>query len=193
MRVRFKFSSLHVAQRALKCRRHVCRCCCCMVFFCLFVVYMQKSFVLAATRGRHDHSRHFHVRSTHASRRVGHVSAGFVCQSARACLSAITLMRQQAKIDANRKEQNRRTQAACAAAAAAAAATAAYRQHAKFRYAEEAHALNKVASAMQREQLSGAVGAYNDVFDPKALMDSADTREFMLLPGICSKSNFQAS
>jgi hypothetical protein len=51
-------------------------------------------------------------------------------------------------------------------------------------HAEEAFILNKVASVMARETLSGSVYSYKDVFDPKALMDNADTREFMLLPGL---------
>lgn len=51
-------------------------------------------------------------------------------------------------------------------------------------HAEEAHVLNKVASVLTRETLSKSVYAYKDLFDPKALMDNADTREFMLLPGL---------
>ncbi|KAI6221740.1 Protein SZT2 [Aphelenchoides besseyi] len=51
-------------------------------------------------------------------------------------------------------------------------------------HAEEAHVLNKVSSVMTRESLSGAVDSYKDVFDPKSLMDNADTRAFMLLPGL---------
>jgi hypothetical protein len=51
-------------------------------------------------------------------------------------------------------------------------------------YAEEANVLNKVASVMARENLSGAIYSYKDVFDPKAIMDNADCREFMLLPGL---------
>lgn len=51
-------------------------------------------------------------------------------------------------------------------------------------YAEEAHVINKLASVMARENLSGAVYSYKDVFDPKAIMDNADCREFMLLPGL---------
>ncbi|KAI6184934.1 Protein SZT2 [Aphelenchoides bicaudatus] len=51
-------------------------------------------------------------------------------------------------------------------------------------HAEEAFVLNKVASVMAREMLSSSVYSYKDVFDPKALMDNADTREFMLMPGL---------
>ncbi|CAD5216067.1 unnamed protein product [Bursaphelenchus xylophilus] len=51
-------------------------------------------------------------------------------------------------------------------------------------YAEEAHNLDKVASPASKEQLSAAVDLYQDVFDPKSLMDHADQREFMLMPSL---------
>lgn len=51
-------------------------------------------------------------------------------------------------------------------------------------YAEEAHHLDKVASVIAREHLSDAVDSFPDVFDPKALMDHADTRQFMLMPAL---------
>lgn len=55
-------------------------------------------------------------------------------------------------------------------------------------YKKEAFVLNKVAGVLTGETLSDSVHLYKDVFDPKALMDNADTREFMLLPGLgCSK------
>lgn len=56
-------------------------------------------------------------------------------------------------------------------------------------YAEEAHHLDKVASVISKQNLSAAVDSFQDVFDPKALMDQADTREFMLMPALGYSEN----